>query len=403
MILTLDGVPYTNFTKLSVTQSIEDFAGVFNFEATDVDGTFNRDDYPAKIGSFCRVTIDDIAVLTGYVEVIDISQDAESHSVNIAGRDVTCDLVDSSVPPSLNFSAQTISLEKMINDLQDLIGLDLPIINEVADLTDFDSDTIFSLEAQGTIFEFLEPLARKKGVLLTTDGNGSIVITRGGFGGELGKDIFNILKDGESGNNNVISSRITYDYSDRFQEYIGGSQSNLQALSDLDSDVDNESITNSIASVIDDKAPRDTRKFYFIAEETTNTADLNTRINWEANVRKTRSRVYEATLEGHTITGGVPYWFNEKAIVIDDPMGVSERMLVQSVTFTESVADGELTTLKFVYRDAYTLTLATPEGDAATNSLGEPFELEQPLTSSDINQTIEQQISESASVAIDKV
>ena len=402
MVLTLDSVPYTNFTRMSVTQSIDNLAGVFSFEATDVDGTFNRDNYPAKIGSLCRVTIDDVPVLTGYVEVIDIQQAADTHSVSIEGRDLTCDLVDSSVSPLLNLSAPTISLETLINDAQKLIGLELPIVNEVDDLTDFDGDAILSMEAKGTIFNFLDPLARKKGVFLTTDGNGSIVITRGGVAGSLGKFIFNMLFDGVSGNNNIIKSRVTYDYSDRFQEYTGGSQSNLQALSELDAEVDNESITNSIASVIDDKMPRDTRKFYIIAEETSDSAELGARISWEANVRKTRSRVYEATVEGHTIEAGVPYWFNKKAIVIDDPMGVSESMLVQSVTFTESISDGELTTIKLVYRDAYTLVLETTESEADTNSLGAPFELETPLTASDINETIAQQTSESASDVINQ-
>lgn len=399
MVLTLDGVPYTNFTRLSVTQSIEDFAGVFNFEATDVDGTFNSINYPVKIGSQCRVTIDDVPVLTGYVEAINISQTDNTHSVGISGRDLTCDLVDSSVSPSLNFSAQTISLEKLINDTQKRVGLQLPIINEVDDLTDFDAEAIYSFEAQGTIFDFLEPLARKKGVLLTTDGNGSIVITRGGIGGSIGK-LTNMIFDGTSGNNNIIKSSITYDYSDRFQEYIAGSQFNLQALSESEAEVDNESITNSIASVIDDEMPRDTRKYYFISEETTETAELTTRINWEANLRKTRSQIYKATVEGHTIKAGVPYWFNKKATVTDDPMGVSESMLVQSVTFTESVADGELTTIQLVYRDAYTIVLETPESEADTNSLGAPFKLETPLTAADINETIDQQTSESASDVI---
>jgi len=401
MILTIDGIAYTQFTKLNVTQSMEEFAGVFSFTAIDVEGTFNRDDYPIKMGALARVLIDDVPVLTGYVEIIDIEEDSKTHTVSISGRDLTCDLVDSSVAAELDFSAQTISLEKIIDDAQNLIGLSLPIINEVEDLTDFNEDTIISSEVNGTIFEFLEPFARKKGVLLTTDGNGSIVITRGS-GSSLGKFIFNLVQDGPSGNNNIIKSHVTYDFSERFSEYIVGSQLNLQALSDSEALADDESIVNSVVSVTDTEMSRNTRKLYIIAEEVGETLSLSDRVNWEANLRKTRSRVYEATVVGHTVKPGVPYWFNKKAIVIDDPMGISEEMLIQSVSFSESIEDGELTTLTFVARDSYTLLFESSASDSDTNKFGAPFELEKPLTAESINTAIQEQISISASDTIDE-
>ena len=155
MKLVVDGVEYTNFTSLSCRQSIEQFAGTFSFSAIEVDGNFNEKSYPIKIGSLCRVTIDNVPVLTGYVEVVNVSINEDSHSVTISGREVTCDLIDSTLPGSLEFPGQTISLEAIINKVQKLFNLNLKIINEVPNLLYFEPNEIASPQSGQSAFDFI--------------------------------------------------------------------------------------------------------------------------------------------------------------------------------------------------------------------------------------------------------
>lgn len=53
---------------------------------------------PYSRGAACRVLVDGLAVITGYVDDVRISCSASEHSVTVRGRDKTGDLVDCCAP-----------------------------------------------------------------------------------------------------------------------------------------------------------------------------------------------------------------------------------------------------------------------------------------------------------------
>lgn len=405
-------LPYTNFTSLSASQSFIDFAGKFSFNATDVEGEFFSSDYPIKKGSLCRVTIEDIPVVTGYVEIIDISSSSNSHSVNISGRDTTCDIIDSTLVGSLNFSDADISMEGLINAVQIAIGLYipprppfvnatpmLPVTNNIPNLTTFKKGDIESPEAGQNAFDFLQQYARKKQALLVPDGAGGIVITQSGESG-LNYNMTRKREDTHN-ENTVLSSGVNYNDSDRFSRYVFGSQANLQN-SNIDGNLDNKSIVSREVEVLDDDMSRSTRTMYIGAESSSDENELMDRAKWEANIRKARSRVYSCLVPTHTNFAGVPFWFNKLSAIKDDITGIDALMLVKSVAFSEDLDGSKETEFEFINQDAYKVIIEDTQSRKDTNNIGDPFILRDRVSIPSINNMINNAIFKNPSDAIDE-
>lgn len=403
--------PYSNFTSLSVTQSIDQFSGTFNFSAVDVEGELFDEDYPLKMGALCRVTIDNVPVLVGYIEVIDIESDAVSHSVNISGRDITCDLIDSSVPAEISFSDADMSLADIINEIQIAVGLTketlvperrgrplLPVINEIDGLENYEKGEIEMPSAGQQAFDFLQETAKKRQALLTKNGNGSIVITQSGLN-PLGRKFIRRRND-TRGRNNILRSAASYDNSDRYSRYIFGSTANLQELN-LAGVHSAEAIVDLEVGISDEEMTRKTRTLYILDENSSDIETMKLRAEWELNIRKTRSKVYSCTVSDHTVSPGVPYWFNKIATVQDDICGINASMLVKSLTFTENLTGDQETSFEFVMQGGYSTETEEEATVTDTNIVGDPFVLLETLSNVNIDDFINNTLNKSASDLID--
>lgn len=402
--------PYTNFTKLSVKQSIDTISGVFSFTAVQEEGFF-LEDYPIKMGSLCRVTIDNVPVLTGYIEIIEPSGDAKSDRITISGRDITCDLIDSTIPGEVNFTDADISLEDLINTIQASVGLTretfvpermgrplLPIINEVPDLENYKKGEIESPSAGQRAFDFLQDVARKRQVLLTTDGNGSIVITQSGSS-PLGFDI-TLKRNDTKKTNNVLSSSASFDNTRRYSRYIFGSSGNLQGLN-LAGQQTAAAIVDLELGLVDEGMSRPTRTLFILDENSSDVETLKSRAAWELNIRKALSKKYSCVVSGHTVKAGVPFWFNKIANVRDDKRGINASMLVKSVAFTEDLDGAKETSFEFVGQFAYTLEVTEEQAVEDTNVVGEPFVLGDPVTNLTLDDFINNTVTINVSDLID--
>ena len=171
VVLEVNGTPYEGFTEINVKNSIEDFSGDFSFKATIEGIKF----LPFKGNEPCRVLIDDIPLITGYIESVDYSYDTNSHEVEISGRDKTADIIDSSIVGNIELNSP--SLETIVKAVLSGLNLDITIINQAGDIEP-EKDELVSAEVGENAFDFIEKYARKRGVLLSTNGDGNIVFTR---------------------------------------------------------------------------------------------------------------------------------------------------------------------------------------------------------------------------------
>ena len=170
VVLTVDSQQWDGWTEMSITSSLEAIAGEFDLTVT----TQWSEASPRVIrqGMPCTVALGSDTVVTGYIDDFIPSYDAENVSIRVTGRDKTGDLVDSSV---VHKSGQWkgVRLEKLAEEICKPYGV--AVINET------DTDEAFPsvvLEQGETAFDLLDRLAKQRGVLLTADGLGRLVITR---------------------------------------------------------------------------------------------------------------------------------------------------------------------------------------------------------------------------------
>jgi prophage tail gpP-like protein len=313
-----DGEDYINFINASVTKSMENVCGAFTFNTT-VDEN-NR--FPMKMGDPVEVFADDQKVLTGFIEKISASYDSSSHNITMSGRGKLCDFVDSTISTeSLEFQ-ENVSIVEIAKLLLSDIGIDVEVINEAGNIDNFNSFDIESIEIGESGFEFLEKLARKRQILITSDEDGNLVFIR------ASSTLLNaILKNkiGEEGNN-IYSSSIDIDHTNIFNSYIAMSQLNP---SNQASNTGHNELASQISIAAVNNQVRSTRKLTFNSEENSDSFTANDRAIWEANIRRSRSISYEAIVQGQSQNSVL--WEPNFLVDIDDDFAGISGIKVQLV------------------------------------------------------------------------
>jgi len=362
MILEIDGQPLDIFTAKRSQTSIEQASGIFNFRATS--NVINN--FPVKRLASCRVLIENEPVLTGFVDSIRISYNSENHIIDIKGRDKTSILIDSSVLGDLSFNTP-ISLQQIVEKVISRLGADIDIVNNVPGLSTFKNQVV--AEISESAFGFIERHCRKKQILLTTNGNGDVVLTR------ASKTTIRTKLLNQKGNfeNNVLSSIAVYDDSERYFSYSAKGQ----ALGG--DDIPNANQTDKTGGPVFDTFVRsfnpklDARRLILQMEEETDIESARDRAIWEANIRRARAITYSCIVQGFFHKDGL-WKINTLVNVIDDYANIKSDMLVKSVEYKEN-EDGTFTNLELVSPDAYTLQASREKKDALINEIGEDFVL----------------------------
>lgn len=348
--LEVAGVQYESFVSASVEIRLDSMSNRFTFSTSSEDAA----PLPFLGGEECRVFVDGEQVTRGFVEKVDGSGDESSHEVTIQGRDRTADLLDSTIG-SLSDLRPPISLKEIVERVISHVGSPIRVV-DLSGVSDFNSaEDLAAPEPGAPAFDFVESLARKRQVLLTSDRDGNVVITRSS-GVRTGASL---VHRPNSSRNNVVSYSFSYDLSDRFRRYLSLSQLNVVPTIETGS-LDAASVANQSPDPVVDSAIREGRQLAFASESMYSEGEGSNRATWEANVRKARSRVYSAVVDGFRDQDG-NLWDANRLVRVDDPYaGIDSVMLVNSVSFSLTETGGSTTALSLVNRDAYTLALQEP-------------------------------------------
>lgn len=360
--LEVNGVRYIGFTEITVSKSLDAVSGEFSFSATTKDNI----PFPIKVQDKCKIYIDDKLIMSGFVNSVDVSYDASSHSISIRGRDKTADIIDSTLNGKAEFKAGVTLkavAEKVISDLN---ITDIEVIENVV-IKKFLKNEIISDKVGQPAFEFIESYCRKRQVIATTDENGNLVFTRAGT-----EKVPIVLINTVAGENNILSASVSWDESNRFNKYVCISQSNNAADPDTN-ETPKEQTDKQLPAIFDTKI-RDTRIFHFLPENDLTLQETAERSTWEANIRRARSFTYSVIVQGHLIKPGGDIWRPNKLVsVLDEFSDVNATLLINTVEYNLSVDSGETTILGMVTKDAYTLEANKPVKDEKSESLGEEF------------------------------
>ena len=243
---------------------------------------------------------------------------------------------------------------------------------EVQGVSIFSANEIVAAEVGEMASDFLEKYAKKRQLILSTDGAGNIIYTRAE--NVIISDFININTGINQGN--VLSAEMSVDDSKRFGKYILISQSNASGNGAIDdseqSSVEEETYTT--ATSIDDEI-RSARIFNFISDTTLqDQKSRQDRADWEKNVRKANGFIYSLTIQGFKNSKGVIWRPNMLININDNVNSIYADLLILSVQFNLSLDGGTQTKLTLTTPDAFVVkTTKKTKADAKSKKIANDY------------------------------
>jgi prophage tail gpP-like protein len=324
LLLKIGGLEYSGWESIRVNRSLETVAG--SFELTVSNRTRARMLTLPAPGDACRVVINSLPVITGYVDALTQSGDAESHTITVVGRDLTADLVDCSILKAKQW--QGVELNKVLRELLQPFGIELS------------SGAAWRCERWSVhpgegVFDAIERLLQLSGYLSHTDGAGRLVVGRPG---QLKAEM-----DLEVGVN-VVSYEESLDHTGRFSE--------LKVLGQHESDA---SPTLS-ASELDARVRR-YRPLVVMSDGAASRSGVRRRAKWEQATRKGKSRQVNVTVAGWFDSSSSLWELNRLVRYSNLMTGADEELLISAVDLSLN-EQGTTTTLHLVGKDAFDVEAA---------------------------------------------
>lgn len=328
--LTVGKDSYGGWETLRVCRGLEQLAGVFDLSVTDKWAGQNVS-RAINAGVTSSLALNGTTVVTGYIDGVKTNRDSDSHAISFKGADSTGDLVDCVVPGPPYFFSQ-MKLETIVKRWCQPFGIKVKV------QTDTGSPLpAFSVNPEKKVYEALAYLARIRGVLLLSDGQGNLVLT------ESGTQVApTALKVGS----NTLSAEAETDLRDRFSVYHVYSQL-------VQADVASMSAASmNMSGLATD--PLMTR-FRPIALQSESSVDLKysqKRAEWERTIRAARSQKVTLGVLGWSHATGLWQPNTLVPVTYPDINMDNELRLISQVTYILD-AKGARTEIVTVGRHAY--------------------------------------------------
>lgn len=345
--LSVDGVLYGGWKSIRVSRSIEQVAGSFQLAVSEL---WPGQDFERRIkdGDACELLVDGQALVTGYVDEVAIAHDDKQHAVSIAGRDRTADIVDcSAIKGAGQWSGR--KLEQIAADLCKPFGI--TVRAEVDTGKAFGN---FALQEGETVFEAIERMARMRALLLTTDGRGSLVITRPGT-----QRVATPLVLG----GNILGASGSISQRDRYSSYV------LKGQAAGDDYFNGTDAAQSKATATDPAVKR-YRPLLVVSEGQADGLSLRDRAKWEASVRAARATQITVTVQGWSHADGL--WSPNRVVHVNDKwMRLDDDLLISGVALMLD-EDGTRAELSLTRPDAFKLI---PQPEPSSSASGQFWSL----------------------------
>jgi prophage tail gpP-like protein len=343
--IVVNGTPYTDFMSASVTVALETLANDFQFTASSV-GDFP----PLRQGDAVEVLVDDITVLTGFIDEVGGKDQEGDHVVTYTGRDKTGDLLDSQINVINDIRASdSLTLKRLIEIVIEHLGLSIKVVDNLRPAPFNAAEDIIQPKVEQNAFEFISVYARKRQALLSSTADGDILITQ-----SSPVDSGAVLQRIQGGDdNNILAQEWTINASQLFNRYIYRGQLDPGALNFAgSSDVD--TITDQGGGATDDSI-RVGRQSVHVAKESYSSAQLEDRAKWGKQLATGKATRFSCTVKGHQMPQGGLWAVNTLAQVNSDVADITRKMLINTLTFSQGEGTPTTTRLEFVERNVYTI------------------------------------------------
>ena len=330
IVLETGGRRYGGWKRISVSRSIEAFAGNFRFTASEKSPT-DPLARPIRMGDSAVVRVGDEVVITGFIDTIEPAYDSESHEIAFGGQSKTGDLVHCSATDEPG-EWHGRKLEQIAADLVRPYGI--RVRTEVPTGVAFPT---FKREPSETVHGAIARAAAQRAVLVTNNGAGDLVLTR------VGPERVGVeLRRGER----ILRAKAKFSDRDRFSVYTVRGQRRSS-----DSDGDDPQV--SVSGEAKDLGVTRFRPLELLAEEPGSAGDLQARAKWEAANRQGKAQRATVTVQDWVHPGGI--WLPNLRVPVDDSwIGIRREMLIAGVTWLLD-ENGRLTELSIAPPEAFDL------------------------------------------------
>ena len=306
VVLSVGGTRFEGWESVAISRSMEQ--GPHDFELALTNTWRSLRHREIRAGESVRLSIGNDVVISGDIDDLQPDYDAERVQLAVAGRSRLADLVDCSTVGK-SFSRQ--SLDAIARAICEPFGIEVVV--------SIDAGAAFAnvvLDEGQSPWEFLDYLARVRGVRLMGDESGRLIIT--GPGNRLAARPL-VLGD------NIVSGRGQFTFRSRFAEYLVVSRNGDTYLGDAES-------TTSIAGKAADMGVRRYRPTVIVADDDCTPAECQAQAEWQRNTAWGRGQSVVYTVRGWREQPGGQVWTPNTRVMVDDPyMGVKEERLLVEV------------------------------------------------------------------------
>lgn len=331
--LLINGQSFTGWKTTRINRSIKQICDTFSLTLSERwSGRMGTAAPPqVRAGDACEIYCGDDLALTGYVDDALPSYNSNQHTISVSGRSKAADLVDCGHPGKQWTQPRT--LYQLALELAGDFGIPVRADTDVG--APFQRPAI---EAGQTRYEFLEKLARQRGVRLVSDVDGTLVITRTSS---------LVLPDALELGKNIRAASGRFSMRDRFNEVIVVGQT-------AGTDTWNGTAAQSNQGSATDASVRQSRRHYMVAENAADAAACRRRAEWQRNTNYGNGEALTYTVSGWRHSGGL--WLPNRRVPVTDKWMRLDRLelLISSVQYVLD-EEGRSTELQVMPPEAFDL------------------------------------------------
>jgi prophage tail gpP-like protein len=364
VVLTVGETEWGGWTALEIVRSIERVAGAFTLAVTERwPGQSER--RAIRPGMACSLAVDGETLITGWIDDVEPSYNAEKHVLAVRGRDRSADLFDCAAMRR-PFEMGGLRLDQIATQLS--APFNVPVRAVVDMGRPFPR---FAIQPGENVFDAIERGCRQRAVLPVPDGFGGLLLTRAGEGGEAAGPL---RLGGDDGN--IKGGATTFSAKELFSDYIVmGSAAAPSALGVVFGPNPNQAEGPGVAPTAHVRDPSVTRyrPTIILAEMQGTTVTFRQRAEWQRAVAVGKS--VRGTRIVQDWKAGKKLWHPNTLVRVTDELANLDNteMLIVATRMTLTDEEGTLTELTLALPDAYKLI---PEGDlTGSASAHDPFRI----------------------------
>lgn len=308
VILKVNGMNYQGWISIEIKKSVRSLAGMFTLKVSD---SWSQKKKPWFIvpGDKCELYIGKDLIISGHIDDLEYSVNANSREITVTGRDKTGDLVDCSID-GLQYQWSNLSLLSLLEKLCAPFGIN--VINN----SGITPNVIkYACNSGDSVYDAIDELSKKYGFIASSDSAGDLIIVKVGE-----KEASDDIEEGI----NFLEGSVKFDHKERFSKYI------LKANNNGSDDSDGLfNVSTSLDSGVKRYRPK-------VITSTTESheANLAKRSEWEKNLRESKSTAGSISLKGWRQRNGDLWLHNMLVNFKSSYLGLESQFLIGDITYS---------------------------------------------------------------------